>query len=402
MNQKSSLLGGALLVAGTSIGGGMLALPVLTGVIGFLPSLVIYILCWILMVSTGLLFLETAQWMPQESNIISMANRTLGKYAKSATWFLYLFLYYSLLVAYIVGSGNLVVTASYGSLSDWMGPILFLLLFAPVILVSNYLAGKINIVLMFGLILSYFIFVFMGIRYINPGLLTYTDWSNSFAALPIAFTAFAYQGVIPTLISYMHHDIPRVRKAILIGSFIPFIAYVIWQALILGIVPVEGSGGLLEAVAKGQNAVEPLKNLIAGEGVYGEGVYIVGQFFAFFAMVTSFIGVTLGLRDFFADGLSINKSEVKGKLIIAGLVFLPPLLIAINYPHVFLRALDYAGGFGCALLLGLLPILMVWRGRYHLKLSPTKHCLGGGRVWLVVLASFVLLEVGLELRKMFF
>ncbi|HKZ00308.1 MAG TPA: aromatic amino acid transport family protein, partial [Rhabdochlamydiaceae bacterium] len=52
------LLGGILLVAGTSIGVGMLALPVATAAGGFVPSLLIYLICWIFMMCTGLLILE--------------------------------------------------------------------------------------------------------------------------------------------------------------------------------------------------------------------------------------------------------------------------------------------------------------------------------------------------------
>ena len=81
----------------------------------------------------------------------------------------------------------------------------------------------------------------------------------------------------------MHHDAKNIRKAILIGSFIPLIAYAVWQWLILGIVPIEGSNGLREALAKGQNAVEPLKYFIDNPAVYG-----LGQAFAFFALSPPF------------------------------------------------------------------------------------------------------------------
>jgi tyrosine-specific transport protein len=94
MKKNESILSGTLLVAGTSIGGGMLALPVLTSLGGFAPSLVIYFFCWLFMASTGLLFLEISLWMPEEANIVSMAERTLGKVGKFFSWGLYLFLFY--------------------------------------------------------------------------------------------------------------------------------------------------------------------------------------------------------------------------------------------------------------------------------------------------------------------
>lgn len=393
MHGKGSILGGALLVAGTSIGGGMLALPVLTSVAGFLPSIVIYLLSWLFMAGTGLLFLEISQWLKGEANIVSMADSTLGHTGKSFAWFLYLFLFYCLTVAYMVGCGNIFVDLSHSYIPDWLGPFVCTLLFAPLILISTGLASFLNIWLVAGLAISYFGFVFLGFRYVNPDLLRFQDWSFSLRVLPIAFTSFAYQGIIPTLATYMHHDAPKIRKAILIGSFIPLIAYTIWEWLILGIVPVEGPNGLHEALHKGQNAVEPLKYFIKNQAVYG-----LGQAFAFFALITSFLGVSLGLRDFLADGLKIQKDQ-KGKILLALLVLLPPLFIATIYPHIFLIALDYAGGFGCALLLGLLPILMTWAGRYRLK-YPYNPQLPGGKIVLTVLGLFVVFEVLSEFRQL--
>jgi tyrosine-specific transport protein len=372
----------------------MLALPVLTSLAGFLPSIAIYLLCWLFMASTGLLFLEISQWMKGEANIISMAEKTLGQPGKYFAWVVYLFLFYCLTVAYMVGCGNIVVELSQSSIPDWLGPLLFVLIFAPLILIPTAKASKLNVGLVVGLALSFFGFVFLGFHYVKPELLQHKDWSESLKVLPIAFTSFAYQGIIPTLASYMHHEAKNIRKAILIGSFIPFIAYAIWEGLILGIVPLEGANGLKETLATGQNAVHPLKFFIP-EG----GVYWLGQAFAFFALVTSFLGVALGLRDFLSDGLSIKK-DLKGKVFLSLLVLFPPLAIAIIYPHIFLIALDYAGGFGCALLLGLLPILMAWRGRYSLRL-PYFPQLPGGKLLLLFLGTFVTIELLSEFRQLF-
>jgi tyrosine-specific transport protein len=74
-------------------------------------------------------------------------------------------------------------------------------------------------------------------------------------------------------------------------------------------------------------------------------------------------------------------------------------LFAFTYPYVFLEALGYAGGFGCALLLGLLPILMAWRARYYLGMN-SKPQLPGGRIVLVLLILFVLFEIGCEVAYM--
>lgn len=390
MKDNKKLIAGILLVSGTTIGAGMLALPVLTGLGGFLPSLAIYFLCWLFMASTGLLFLEILQWMQKDANIISMAEKTLGFWGKCAAWILYLFLFYCLTLAYVIGSGGILLQLFPKILSASTAPILFALATAPLLYLGSRIIGKFNIVFMAGLAVCYIGFVILGLPFVDTNLLSRHDWALSLIALPVSFVAFAYQGIIPTLFNYMDHNINKTRVSILVGSFLPLILYIVWQFLILGIVPLEGFGGLKQALENGDNSVASLKYFISSPWVY-----FFSQFFAFFALVTSFFGVTLGLMDFLSDGLKIRKDR-KGKWILCLLIYVPPILIAYSHPHLFLKALDVAGGYGSALLLGMLPILMVWVGRYQLGFSSA-YQFPGGKWSLAILFLFVLFELGCEL-----
>ena len=379
MSQQNSILKASLLVAGTTIGGGMLALPVMTGLGGFFPSLVIYVLCWAFMFGTGLLFLEVSQWVDKNANLVTMAEATLGLPGKIAAWALYLFLFYCLTLAYVVGCGEL-LASWIPALPQSYGPWLFTALAAPLVFLGAKVVGKLNVWLMLGLGLSFFLFVVLGASYVRVELLSYMNWRGSLIALPICFTSFAYQGIIPTLIEYMHHDIRRARMSIFIGTLIPLGAYIVWQWLILGIIP---SGELVEAMNLGQNAVQPLSGVLNNPLVYS-----LGHAFAFFALVTSFFGVTLGLVDFLADGLAWEKTS-KNKLLLCVGIFVPVLLIQSFNPHVFLTALELAGGIGCATLLGLMPILMVISGRYWQGRTAGYH-LKGGAPTLSLMLVFVL------------
>lgn len=383
-----TVFGGTLLVAGTTIGGGMLALPVLTSPGGFIPSILIYLLCWLFMTATGLLFLELSLQMEEGANIVTMAEKTLGKAGKVCAWGLYLFLFYCLTVAYIVGCGDLLTDYFHASFSRSLGPLVFLALFGPFVYAGTKFVGKLNYFLMAGLAFFYFCFVAIGASEVTPAYLIRGDWSLSLLALPIAFTAFAYQGIIPTLVNYLDRNARNVKMSIWFGTGISLITYIVWQWLILGIIPYEGSNGLHQALMEGRNAVHPLRDQLAHPYIS-----LIGQYFAFFALVTSFFGVTLGLLDFLSDGLKVKKTST-GKLFLCALVFIPPLLIAMVYPDIFLQALDYAGGYGCALLLGLLPILMVARLRSQQPSYPVQ--LRGGKAVLLLMALFVLFELVVE------
>lgn len=394
-NQSSiaNFLGGTLLVAGTAIGGGMLALPILAGLGGFIPSVVLYLICWLFMASTGLLYLEACLWSNGETNILSLATRSLGPVGRIATWLVYLFFFYCLTLAYIVGCGDLLAEFSGNTISPTLGAWLYTAFTAPFVFIGWRAIAPINVALMVGLGLSYFAFIFIGYKHIEPQLLLRSDWSHMFVALPIAFAAFGYQGVVPSLVSYMGRNAGRIRLAIILGSLLPLLAYTIWNSLILGIVPLEGKDGLIAAAQQGKNAVFPLKNIVNSSSLYD-----IGQFFAFFALTTSLLGVTLGITDFLADGIRIKK-DFKGRLLLSALVFLPPLAVGTYYPGLFLQALSVAGGIGSVILLGLLPILIVWAGRYNKQFFSSYRFLGG-KLLLAILGIFAAIELLSELYNL--
>jgi len=393
MNHKKHVIGGMLLVTGTTIGAGMLALPILTSLGGFFPSILVFVACWLFMAATGLLILEVCLWMNGESNLVSMAKHTLGPFGQAAAWGLYLFMFYCITIAYVSGGGELVQDLVDDRISHWTGTLFFVGFFAPFVWIGAGAVDRINRLFMVGLAISYFAFLIFGFKHVRVDFLFKKDWGMALVALPIAFASFGYQGIVPTLTAYMQFDIRRTRIAIIVGSFIPLVAYILWEWLIIGMIPVEGPGGLAEALAKNYTALRPLKTFLTSPSVF-----IAGEFFAFFALVTSFLGVTLGLFDFLADGLHIKKNK-RGRTLLFFLVFSPPTVISLLNPGLFIVALRYAGGFGVALLLGLLPILMVWSGRYRMKLKGMRQ-LPGGRWVLGILILFVLVEVGMELRHL--
>ncbi len=381
------LLGGTLLVTGTSLGVGMLALPVATAQGGFFPALFIYLICWLFMLGTGLLILEACIWMPKDANLITLSKHLLGKTGKWACWILYLFLFFCLMVAHLAGGGSVLQQLVGNSVSSWSSILIYLILFSPVVYLGTLWVDKLNLVLMIGAVITYVLFVASSASHVHFNMLTSTNWSKAWIALPIVFTAFGYQSLIPTLMTYMNREVKKVRLAIILGTSIPFLIYVIWELLILGIVPLEGAGGLKEALAKGQNAVYPLK-----EFVQNPALLTIGQAFAFFVLTTSYIGIAIAFVDFLADGLKVPN---KGwhKLGLCGIIFILPTLIALVDPTIFLHALNYAGGIGVALLLGALPIMMVWNGRYKLGHSLKHVQLPGGKAVLIAMGAFVVIEL---------
>ena len=101
---------------------------------------------------------------------------------------------------------------------------------------------------------------------------------------------------------------------------------------------------------------------------------------------------------FLADGLKVEENSGKGKGILFLLTFIPPLIFTLTYPRAFFAALEYAGAFGVILLLGVLPILMVWKGREaHQK--DSKFTVWGGKAALVAAFCFSMMVIALEIAN---
>lgn len=388
------VLGGALLIAGTTIGVGMLALPVVTGAGGFLPAITIYILCWLFMLCTGLLLLEACTWMPKDSNLITMATRLLGPIGKNVCWVVYLFLFLTVMIAHLVGGGAILSEISGNTMPASVALVFYTLLFSPIVYFGTKWVDRTNITLLLGVAVSYFLFIGFSYSHVNLDLLKHTNWPKAWLALPVLFSAFTFQVIIPTLMTYMDRNVKKVRLSIILGSSIPLVVYLVWELLILGIVPPEGPQGLIEAAKLGKTAVMPLKHFVGSPLLFS-----VGKAFAFFTMTTSYIALALAYFDFLADGLRIKKVGFN-KVLLCIAVFVPPAIVGLTYPHIFISALSYAGGISCAILFGLFPPLMVWIGRY-VKKYQYRPQLPGGKATLSILILFVIAELVLEIVQEF-
>ena len=387
-------MGGILLVAGTTIGAAMLALPVVTGFAGFWPSILFFVFYWIYMTFTALLLLEVNLWMGEHTNLTTMAKKTLGKTWQFLSWIIYLFLLYALTTAYIAGGGQIFLEFFEGitgkTFSHWFGALPLLLVFGFFVYQGARSVDYVNRFLMITLAITFGLIVVILSPHTERNLLGYYDLSALWIGVSIVSTSFGFHIIIPTLNDYLQRDVALIRKVIWIGGAIPLVVYCIWEFLTLGIIPLEGPNGLAGGFAKGLDGAT-LLSMNLGNSRLG----LFTQFFSLLAIITSFLGVSLSLRDFLADGLKIHKNR-KGKLILYLLTFVPPFLITLFDHRAFINALEYAGAFGVVTLLGLFPALMVWRGRYvQNRIGPYRT--PGGKVLLSIIIFISVSVITLEI-----
>lgn len=391
---NSKLLGGILLVVGTTIGAGMLALPVATAELGFWGSLLLLVGCWLVMTASAFLFLEVNLWLPPNSNLVSMAGATLGRSGQAITWVVYLVLLYSIICAYIAGGGDLFhyVLATNGiHIPQMAASILFTAIFGVVVYMGIRSVDYVNRGLMTCKMGALFLLICLILPFITSTNLDSGEFKHIVAPSSLTVTAvsFGCLMIIPSLRTYFDTDIKTLRKAILIGMLIPLFCYIAWDAVIMGVVPLDGIPGL-KAMTNSTNTNSDLVTAL-NTILHKNSVTLIAKFFTSICMATSFLGVSLSLSDFLSDGLKVKKQGITGNAIILGATFLPPVIIVLFYPNAFLLGLEFAG-ISILILMVLFPPLMTWAGRYRKSFASPQYLTPANKPILIFL---MLLGAGL-------
>ncbi|EBY9457170.1 tryptophan permease, partial [Salmonella enterica subsp. enterica serovar Mississippi] len=79
MAKRPSVLGGAMIIAGTAVGAGMFSLPVVTAGVWFTGSVVILLFTWLCMYLSGLMILEANLNYKVGASFDTMVKGLLGK-----------------------------------------------------------------------------------------------------------------------------------------------------------------------------------------------------------------------------------------------------------------------------------------------------------------------------------
>ncbi|MFA6355943.1 MAG: aromatic amino acid transport family protein [Candidatus Omnitrophota bacterium] len=342
----------ALLVVGGIIGAGILALPVNTGLAGFIPSSLNLLLFGLGMFFTAsVLAKEAVLERTDNFNYPSMYRKYLGVTGKWVAVTANLLLLYGLLVAYITGGSTIIsklfsIPAEY---HRWV-TIGFFTVLVGIIASNLKIVVKINAVFTVLMFTTFIAIVSMGIPHVKAQNLTYTDLQFLPCTVPIIVTAFNFHNVIPTVCKSLKWDIKLILRTILIGMAAGYAMYVIWMFIGVGAVPVEGGeASLIYAFDHNLPATIPLSGMI-NNPVF----LVIAMVFSLVALTASCIANSTGLLAFVED-LMENTFRVRGRLFAVVIAFIPPLILSLKFPDLFLTALNIAGGFGIILLFGILP-----------------------------------------------
>jgi tyrosine-specific transport protein len=393
-------IGCVMMVIGSAIGAGVLAMPIQISGAGFIWSAIIMVIAWILLTITGLLVIEMSLALPSDAcSFDSMATKTLGTPGKIIAWVSCLFLLCSLVAAYTAGESslitNIIESVFHINLPHYLSAILFILALGSAVYSGTKIVDFFNRGL----------FSLKGLLLISTLILTLPHINiqhlvNShdvgrikylFAATPVFLHLFNFHFVVPSIRMYVGAKPKELKWIVITGTTISLIIYLLWAAAALGIVPLIGENSFTTLAQLGHPADSPDFVRIITTIMNSKITVAAINGFYNVSMTTSFLGVSLGLFDFLADGLKRPNTRF-GRLQTASLTFLPPLAFALFYPNGFIMALNYAASYIAVLCL-ILPALMVYRLRKSKELKSPYRTVGNNAFFAVVVVLGVFLFV---------
>lgn len=383
MTKQPSIFGGAAIIASVCVGAGMLGLPSAGAGAWTLWSLAALSLTMVMMTFSGWMLLEALRNYDIRASFSTVTKELLGT---KFNWFNNLTVYFVggiLLYAYITSSG--LIIDNLLNIGSQVASVLFVAIFSAFVWHSTRAVDRISVILILFMLLS-FIFGVSGLAS-HISIATLFDQLNqqgeyapySMAMLPVALTSFGYHHSVASLRSY-YGDEKRAKWAILGGTLIALTLYTLWMVSIFGNLPRNQFAGVIE---QGGN-VDVLLNTL-GDVIESESVANAINAFSMAAILSSFIGVGLGVFDYLADLLGFDDTR-KGRSKTWIVTFLPPLILSLVFPFGFVMAIGYAGA-AATIWACITPALLVQKSR---KLASThaENLAPGGNVAIVAVIIF--------------
>ncbi|KAB0480108.1 tyrosine transporter [Vibrio sp. IB15] len=361
------MMGSSLIIAGTALGAGMLAIPMVLAQFGLLYGTLLMVLICFGTTYAALLLLEATIKAGGGLGLNSIARKTLGKQGQLITNGLLYALLICLLMAYILGAGDLLskLLSNLGvDITATTSQITFTLIAGAVVASGTGVIDKLNRALFFVMLASLFAtMAFLAPSMTQDNLLQVTSHNHVdlIKTSAILFTSFGFMVVIPTLVSYNHEATDKqLRNMVIVGSLIPLVCYLCWLFAVVG--------NLSEEQFRSFHNVS---DLMAAFEAQSPWVGTVLSIFTGLALLTSFFGVAMSLfnqnRDMFNQNTAVTYC----------ISFILPLAGSLLAADKFLQVLNYAGII-LVFLAVFVPLVMVHKQRF-MKVAEDRYSAEGGK-----------------------
>ncbi len=400
---RPSVLGGAMIIAGTAVGAGMFSIPVVTSGVWFSGSVILLAYTWFCMFISGLMILEANLHYPAGSSFHTTVKDLLGNAWSTINGLSITFVLYILTYAYISAGGSIIqhtlapLFSPTFELTQKISGLCFALLVAFIIWISTRAVDKLCTILIGGMVITFFLSVGSMLTQAKPAILfdiVDTDASYlpyALIALPYLLTSFGYHGNVPGLVKYYHKDAKAVSRSLLYGTLLALAIYVLWQYAIQGNI---SRTAFKQVIAEGGNIASLLTQM--NSVISTPYVAQILNTFSYMALASSFLGVSLGLFDYLADFFKFDDTG-KGRLKSALITFIPPTLGALLFPNGFLYAIGFAG-LAATIWAVIVPALMANASRK--KVTQASYRAPGGKPMIVFIIAFGIINAVIHILSL--
>jgi tyrosine-specific transport protein len=332
---------------GTIVGAGILGIPYVIAKTGFFYGALIILVIGISFIFLNLFMGEIVLRTKTQHQLTGYAGKYLGKTGKRLMTLSMFISIYGALTAYLIGEGQTLF-----SIFKVGFPLLYTLIFFAITFLIIYrgvkATGKAELILIF---LLFLIIIIIGIFSANKislenfGLL---DFSKIFIPYGVIVFAFVGSPAIPEMQQELGKNKKMLKKAIIIGSIIPIVLYLVFTFIIMGLIGLDQFEALQPNERIATVALSIYSNPILG---------LSANILAVLAMFTSFLTLGLALVEVYTLDYGISRR------IALLLTFLLPLIITLFNLTTFIVVLAVTGALAGGLE-GILIILMYWKSKF--------------------------------------
>ncbi|MCK4870626.1 MAG: tryptophan/tyrosine permease [Gammaproteobacteria bacterium] len=382
-----NILPPSFLVAGNVLGVGILALPIKLGVSGFAPSILDLVVICLLMLISAFVIAERLPVDKANFDIPSFFHQELGSKGRWIAVVCNLILLYGVLVAYLSGISCMLHALFPFPVSRALLTSAYFLLATSLVLFGRKVLRRGNTILLIAIWICFGVLIASGTSDFHWHLLTYTDWRFLPIGLPVVVSAFHFHNIIPTVSNCVDRDKKALRKVITIGVTIGFVMNLVWVIVVMGSLPEFGPHKItiVNAFLHNMPATVPMTELL-----HSHTFALSALLFATLAVTASYVANGAGLFGFIKD-LTSTYIKSESTWLVGILAFLPPLVITLVYPNIFLDALDVVGGIGETILFAILPGIIL------VKLAKNKsRPLRAIGMMMAIIGAFIFIFIVLE------
>ncbi len=347
---QNRMLSGALLVVGTTIGAGMLSLPLLTAATGFYMAVILLMLSWSVMYLTSLRLIHVCQDYPLGVNLTTLMRKRLPLIGQLMFVLIYLALLFALMAAYTTQGTELAASITHLQSNDSnntmitaFNAVIFILVFGFIIL--NYrLSDQVNRWFVILKILFFAGSVVTMLGFFEIVYLNASPWSlaSIVYAWPTLLTAFGFQNIVPVLYEYQKGNVKQIRQSVFYGSLFVLAIYIIWLVVCFSVLPQSGPSSYQSIYASGNTLSQLIQTIEATTNSHWIHAFL--NMFINIAIVTSFLCVGLSLFHYLRDLFKRLGWEIHS-LFVWIMTFILPFSFTVFYPKGFILALQYAAIF---------------------------------------------------------